>query len=766
MKDLRNLVISFLVSLMTTITLSAQAGALYGVITNELNEPQPYVHITLSEQYGAVTSLDGSFRIASIEPGTYELRTSLLGYKSMVREVLVEVGDNKISDLSLRPDNNTLDEIVVTGTLKAVRKSDSPVPVDVYTPAFFKKNPTANVYEALQNVNGVRPNLNCQVCNTGDIQINGLDGPYTLVLIDGMPIVSSLGTVYGLSGIPNAMIERMEIVKGPASSLYGSEAIGGLINIITKDASKAPVLSLDLMGTSWAEYNADVALKLNLGEVADVFTGVNYFNYSNPQDRNNDNFTDLAIQDRISIFQKWNFKRKDNRLFSLAARYFHEDRWGGELDWTPEFRGTDQIYGESIFTDRFELLGQYQLATVNNMMLTFSYNSHQQDSFYGDEPYLADQEIAFTQLTWNKQLNSHDLLVGSSFRYTYYDDNTTATSNGINDLDNDPDHIYLPGIFVQDEIKFNPKHTLLLGLRYDYNDDHGSVFTPRVAYKWGPSTTDNFRINIGTGFRVVSLFTEDHAALTGSRDVVVAQELLPEQSINVNLNYTKRLYMVNGGSANIELSSWFTHFSNIILPDYDSNPNQIIYDNLNGHAITQGVSVSGDLTLPSGLSFDLGATLMDVSTTENGVTQRQILTERFAGNWSASYKLPNRKWGIDYTANLYGPLRLPLLGELDPRPEFSPWWSIQNIQLTHRPNDAIEFYGGIKNILDWTPWKNLEQPIIARSFDPFDSEVSFDAAGEVVPTSNNPFALTFDPEYVYAPNQGRRLFFGLRYTFD
>jgi len=132
--------------------------------------------------------------------------------------------------------------------------------------------------------------------------------------------------------------------------------------------------------------------------------------------------------------------------------------------------------------------------------------------------------------------------VGSSFRYTYYDDNTTATSSGINDTDNDPDQIYLPGIFVQDEIKFNPKHTLLLGLRYDYNDDHGSVFTPRIAYKWGPSTTDNFRINVGTGFRVVSLFTEDHAALTGSRDVVVAEELLPEQSININLNYTKRLY--------------------------------------------------------------------------------------------------------------------------------------------------------------------------------------------------------------------------------
>jgi len=126
-----------------------------------------------------------------------------------------------------------MDEIVITGTLKAVSRLDSSVPVEVYSPAFFKKNPTPNIFESLQNVNGVRPQINCNVCNTGDIHINGLEGPYTLVLIDGMPIVSGISTVYGLSGIPNSLIEKIEIVKGPASSLYGSEAVGRLINIIT-----------------------------------------------------------------------------------------------------------------------------------------------------------------------------------------------------------------------------------------------------------------------------------------------------------------------------------------------------------------------------------------------------------------------------------------------------------------------------------------------------------------------------------------------------
>ena len=99
---------------------------------------------------------------------------------------------------------------------------------------FSERNPTPSIFESLQNVNGIRPQLNCNVCNTGDIHINGLEGPYTFVLIDGMPIVSGLSTVYGLSGIPQSLIERVEIVKGPASTLYGSEAVGGIINIITK----------------------------------------------------------------------------------------------------------------------------------------------------------------------------------------------------------------------------------------------------------------------------------------------------------------------------------------------------------------------------------------------------------------------------------------------------------------------------------------------------------------------------------------------------
>ncbi len=720
------------------------------------NEALPYVNVYLKgTSIGSSTNESGFFTIENVPEGDYTIVASFTGYKKTEKQITVE-GHVVIVKLELK-ESQSLDEVIITGTLKAVSRLESPVPVEVYSPTFFKKNPTPNIFEALQNVNGVRPQLNCNVCNTGDIHINGLEGPYTLVLIDGMPIVSGLSTVYGLSGIPNSLIEQVEIVKGPASSLYGSEAVGGLINIITKLPENAPLVFADSYASDWGEANIDVGFKANIGKKANMLTGINYYNYSNPIDNNNDNFTDVTLQDRISVFQKWDFKRKNNRQFSLAGRYFYEDRWGGEMQWNPTFRGGNEVYGESIYTSRYELIGNYQLPVDEKVNFQFSYSDHDQNSVYGNIPYLAKQRIGFGQLIWDKPLKNHDLLFGLAARYNFYNDNTPATSTS--------DEVTIPSIFVQDEIQLSEKHHLLLGARYDYDDRHGSIFTPRIAYRFKPSEDDIIRLNAGTGFRVVNLFTEEHAALTGSRDVIIEGALEPEQSYNVNLNYLKKLYTKNGQIFTLDASAWFTYFTNAIIPDYDTNPNQIIYGNLDGNSTSKGLSFNVDALLGSGINASVGATFQDVSQKEDGVKTRQILTERFTGVWSFSYKHYPSNLKIDYTGNIYGPMRLPILGDLDPRDEYSPTWSIQNIQLTFTGLNNFELYGGVKNVLNWTP--NKGNPfIIARSDDPFDENVEFDTNGDVIPTAENPYALTFDPSYVYAPNQGRRLFFGLRYTLN
>lgn len=660
----------------------------------------------------------------------------------------------QIQDSISKNTEKDIDEVVVTGTLKPVSRLETPVPVEIYTATFLKKNPTSNIFEALQNVNGVRPQLNCNICNTGDIHINGLEGPYTMVTIDGMPIVSSLSTVYGLSGIPNSLIDRIEIVKGPASSLYGSEAVGGLINIITKNATQAPIFSADFFATSWLENNLDLGFKQNIKNKANTLIGLNYYNYNSRTDNNHDNFTDVTLQERISIFNKWNFIRKENKLFTLAGRFFYEDRWGGEMNWNKSYRGTDQVYGESIYTSRQEVIGKYQLPVSEKIYFSFSATNHNQDSFYGTTKYEAQQRIGFGQLSWDKKIGNHDLLVGSAYRYQFYNDNTTATTA--------PEKTHILSAFGQDEIKLAKMHSVLLGSRLDYNNNHGYIYTPRMAYKWKFTDSDIFRINAGTGFRVVNLFTEEHAALTGSRDVVVTEDLNPEKSFNININYLKKVRFENASSLGLDVSAWYTYFSNQIIPDYDTNPNQIIYKNLNGFSETKGISLNVDYMSNFGLKTILGASILESKNTKDGITSTPILTEKYSANWAITYEILEWNLSFDYTGNLYGPMRLPLLSDLDPRRATSPVWSIQNIQATYKWHNKFEIYGGIKNLLNWTP--NKKNPfLIARPNDPFDQNVQYDSTGNVMATPENPYALTFDPSYVYAPNQSIRGFLGLRY---
>ncbi len=710
----------------------------------------------LNTNFKTQTDSVGFYKLENVPSGSYKIAVTSTGFKTITQKISIFENENLNLDFELKEDQNELNEVVVSGTLKPVKRLESAVPVEVYSPVFFKKNPTPSIYDALQNINGVRPQLNCGVCNTGDIHINGLEGPYTLVMIDGMPIVSSLSTVYGLSGIPNSLVERIEIVKGPASSLYGSEAVGGLINIITKNPTNAPTFSADYFTTSYFESNLDLATKFNVGKKAISLIGINYFNYDQVVDKDKDNFTDVTLSERISVFNKWSFKRNHNRLFTIAARGMYEDRWGGDVRWEKKYRGGDEIYGESIYTKRAELIGSYQLPFEEKLMLSFSGNVHYQDSRYGTTSYIANQKIGFLQLTWDKKIGRNDLLAGIASRYTYYDDNTTATKEAEN--------TWLPGIFVQDEITISPKSQVLLGMRYDYNSIHGSIFTPRFAYRFKANENTIFRLNAGTGFRVVNLFTEDHAALTGSRDVVIANNLNPEKSVNVNLNYIQKINFGNGTFMGIETTAFYTRFSNKIISDYETDPNKIIYDNIDGYAISQGISTNVDLNFPSGLKFIVGATVLDNKNVENGISQRPFLTENFTGTWSVSYKIQPWNLSMDYTGNVYSPMNLPLLSETDPRSPKSPWYSIQNIQFTYSGWKDFEVYGGVKNLLNFTPKQN-NPFLISRTNDPFDKNVQYDSAGKVLVTPDNPYGLTFDTTYVYGQNQTIRGFFGLRYTF-
>ncbi|MGQ3086215.1 TonB-dependent receptor plug domain-containing protein, partial [Flavobacterium sp.] len=359
----------------------------------------------------------------------------------------------------------------------------------------------------------------------------------------------------------------------------------------------------------------------------------------------------------------------------------------------------------------------------------------------------------FVQTYWDKQFGEdHTFLLGAALRYTEYDDNTpaTATPDGTG---NEPQRTPLPGIFIQDEWRLNDRHKVLGGYRFANDQKHRSFESALVAYKFSPDVNNTIRASFGTGFRVVNLFTEDHAALTGAREVVIAEALKPERSYNGNLNYvlkvpTEDLFL------GFDITGFYSYFTNKIVGDFDTDPDKIIYDNLRGHAISQGVSLNTDLTFTFPLKIMAGVSYMDVFQMEdkgNGLDRiQQLHAPKWSGNFVGTYSFP-KGVSIDLTGNWYGPMRLPVLPN-DYRPEYSPWFLIANAQATKKFYFGLEFYGGVKNLFDFVPGDPIMRP-----FDPFDKNVND-------PVSN-PNGYTFDPSYNYASMQGRRVFLGMRYNF-
>lgn len=742
-----------LLNLFFVISVNGQTGSIKGKITSD-NKPVEFVSVGLTgTQYNTFTDKDGAFEISQIPFGKYEYQLVIVGYQRVKKEITIDKSLPFIINQTIISMDNRLNEVVITGTMKEISRSESAIPIEILTPKLFLKNPTPNLFESMQMVNGVQPQLNCNVCNTGDIHINGMEGPYTMITIDGMPIVSALSTVYGLSGIPNSLVNRIEVVKGPASTLYGSEAVGGLINVITKNPLSAPLLSVDVMATSDKEYNLDLGVKTKLKKSHSLL-GINYFNFQNVMDKNGDNFTDVTLQNRISVFNKWSFERKENRIANIAARFVYEDRWGGETQYENKFRGTDSVYGESIYTSRYELIGVYQLPIKKEQVfLQYSFNNHNQNSYYGTTSYMAQQNIAFAQMYWNKTITKNaDLLIGLPFRYTYYDDNTPGTQSlDTLNSENKPQNTYLPGVFVQSNFKFK-KLTTLAGLRSDYNTDHGVILSPRLAFKYALNDNNIFRLSTGNGYRVVNLFTEDHAALTGAREVVIKNNLKPEKSWNVNLNY-QRFFILTNAYIGVDASLFYTYFTNKIIGDFTTDASKIIFDNLDGYAISKGIALNLDIAITNGLKAIIGGTYMKVYSEEKDASGKYVRTPQmhapdFSGNFSLSYTFSKFGVSLDYTGNIKSPMYLPVVPN-DYRLKRSPWYTIQNFQLSKKLKKGIEFYGGVKNIFNFTP----SDPIL-RSFDPFDKHI----------TENNPNNYTFDPSYNYAPMQGRRFFIGIRYN--
>ena len=744
--------------------INAQLTNVNGVVKSE-SGTLGYASVSLlNSENGVISDVNGYFEIEIDLSKDNNLLISYIGHVS--KKISLTNKNLNFNNLIvyLEEDINGLNEIVVTGTLKDEYVTESPVKVNVITAKkinSFLPSAGSNITKIVQLINGAQEVIACGVCYTNSISINGLEGPYTSVLMDGIPMYGNLASVYGLNGIPNMIIDRLEIVKGPSSTLYGSEAVAGVINIITKNPDDQPFISLDVQVTSHLESYLNMAVTNQIGKTTGYF-GVNWDRKNDYDDYNNDGFGDDINLDRISLFNKWNIHRKSKKQFIISSRYYFEDRRNGVQEFLKNgnyknLRGSEKIYGESIYTYRFELFGEYEFDFIEDFEVNYSYSKHNQNSYYGSDYYVANQDIFFTQFTLSKKYNKHDFLYGLSIKNNLYDDNTIATEKVVDgDIRNNASNQFIPGLLVQDQFKPSDKISLVGGLRLDHFKDHGLIFAPNFHIKYNPGQWLAFRLNVGTGFRLVNLFTEDHAFVTGQREVKIAEELQPEKSKSLILN-TNYIYTGFNGSGNFDIDLFYTYFSNKIIPNYDIQK-YIIYQNSEGYSYSKGVSGAWNHSFLNGIAFTLNFNHQVVKYTENNNNIKTMLDMEHSPRWTAglNIKFPiNNNWSINTSSNYVGVMQLPQVfdmlnnGQISEisRPQKSKPFSIHNVNINGKLSNKNEVYFGILNIFNF---RQKESPLVAYND----------------PNYNKGFSPSFDTSYTYAPNHGAEVFLGFRLNIE
>jgi outer membrane receptor for ferrienterochelin and colicins len=703
--------------------------------------PLPGAHIQVEgTPLGVAADASGHYRLAGLAPGRHVLVVSAVGFATQRQPIHLRAADvTETMDVFLRRAVLAGEEVVVTGTMRERYVKESPVKVSVVRAERLQRGRArANLMDLIGSVGGLTTQLNCGVCGTNAIRINGVQGPNTAVLIDGMPIMGALASVYGLNGISPSIIDQVEVIKGPQSTLYGTQALGGVVNIITKDPTHTPTFSVDAYGRSTHEGSVNLAASPQVGRFKG-FVSASGLRMEHYFDNNGDGFADVPKRSRIGLFGKGALASPDGiPMLSVAAKLYGEDRTGGTVDFTDALRGSGAVYGESIYTHRAELLTEVRPPGLDQRLrIRSALTVHDQDSYYGMEHYDAQQRIVFGQATWDQLLTGAlRLLTGTTLRYEMYDDNTPATPAA--------DRRFIPGIFAQSELMVGDV-TLLGGLRLDHHTEHGVVTAPRLSAKYSPSDRTTLRASSGTGFRVVNVFTEDHAALTGSRRVVFAEDLRPEQSRSVTVG-AEHILPFGANPLIVSVDGFYTRFSNKIIPDYDQDPNLIVYENLDGFSVTRGFSIDVDQNFTAWpVRYDASFTLMDVFTAEGGARRAVAYAPDYTGTAGLTYQW--RAVGLDvaYGARLVGPKRMPdgYVEEFG-RARRSPTYTVHNLKVTKEFSSVngprgvgVEAYLSIENLFDY-------------------------AQGSPLVGAATPFSPAFDTIYTWGPIVGRTFSLGVR----
>lgn len=543
----------------------AQVGSLSGVVKAG-GEAIEFAQIKLdSTQFGAYTNGQGKFTIQNIPFGDYKLVSSFVGYKTKEQTISINKRNAQLSlTIELTEEVLSLDGFVLTATKTPKRRTDAPVIVNVINSQTLSNVQACNLSEGLKFQPGLRVETDCQTCNYTQLRMNGLAGGYSQILVNGRPIFSPITGLYGMEQLPTNMIDRMEVVRGGGSSLYGSSAIGGTVNIITKMPTKN-AFTLDYSYQNIDGQTSDNILSGNASVVSkNKNSGVSLFVNKRERgfyDANGDNYSEIPLVNNTAFGANLFFLPTENQKIELSFSNLNEYRFGGEMITDKAAHQAQQAEERTHNVWMASL--DYQINFNNNKSSLITYGAWQNtdrkhytgiqpdtgtaeyDAFMNNPPYGTSDVSTFnvgTQLNhkFNSFLGGKNVVTfGAEFLYDDVEDLIPAYNYIIDQTTEDF------GVFVQSDWQIVKSLTLLAGVRMDkHNLVNQAIFSPRASLLYKLKKNTQFRVSYGAGFRAPQAFDTDlHIAFAGGgvSRVSLANDLKEERShsFSASVNYDK-----------------------------------------------------------------------------------------------------------------------------------------------------------------------------------------------------------------------------------
>lgn len=587
-------------------------------------EHLPYCNIAIpSASLACMTDASGHYIFRDLDPGEYSLTASCTGYTPKTLTIRVEPGQTSELNFELSEDAFMLDQVVVTSSKTETRRRESPNLVNITTGALITEAGACSLADGLGFQPGVRVENDCQNCGFTQVRINGLDGHYSQILMNSRPVFSALAGVYGLEQIPANMIDRIEVMRGGGSALFGSSAIGGTINIITKDPQvnsaqiSHTLTSVGISGSLDNNTTVNASLVTDNNKAGIMVYGQNRNRDS--YDHNGDGYSEIALLKSQTLGARAFMRPNSWSRLTMEYHATHEYRRGGDhIDEPPHQAMVAEEADHNI--NAFEATYDMWVRDRRDHVSLFSALQHTgRKSYYGSgmdpDAYGRTRDLVVNAgAQWNHPMQ-HFLFMPaemvSGLEYSF---------NRLHDVTLGYDHDILQCVsiysgYFQNEWK-NDKWGFLIGGRLDKHSlIRNPIFSPRVNVRFNPSANLNFRASYSTGFRSPQAYDEDfHVAIVGGERIVtvLAKDLKQEDSQSVSLSAD--MYATLGQvQANLLVEGFYTDLSDVFalrqLEEPDAYGNTVL-ERYNGSGATVwGMNIEAKAYFSSRFDVQAGATL-------------------------------------------------------------------------------------------------------------------------------------------------------------